>query len=354
MDTLLSTHRRRLLKSALSIGALGAGSLALLACNARRATAFMGETMGTTWQVKIADAGIDEALRNALRAQVQAAFDDVDARMSLFRAESELVAFNRHRGPAPFALSPELFDVFSAARETSALSEGAFDITVAPLVEHWGFGTNKHRSPAVPAPWRGRYGAIDYRALRLDARTRGAIKANTDVQADLGGIAKGYGVDRAARVLDALGFAHTMVEAGGELRTRGRNAAGEPWQIGIEQPDATPQRARWVVPLDGMSMATSGDYRIYFEAGGVRYSHEIDPRSAAPIAHRLCSVTVIAADCLRADALATALIVMGPQRGFALAQALGIAALFIERESAGRYVDRSTTAFAALGPRRIG
>jgi thiamine biosynthesis lipoprotein ApbE len=124
-------------------------------------------------------------------------------------------------------------------------------------------------------------------------------------------------------------------------------------QIGIEEPDAMPRRARHVVPLSGRSMATSGDYRIFFEQDGRRYSHEIDPTTAAPIAHRLCSVTVVDDNCTRADALATALIVLGQERGFALAERSGVAAQFIERVGPGRYTDRMTSAFAALGARPL-
>ena len=145
-----------------------------------------------------------------------------------------------------------------------------------------------------------------------------------------------------------------MVEAGGEVRTRGRNAEGRPWQIAIERPDAMPQRAHFIVPLSGLSMATSGDYRIYFERGGRRYSHEIDPGTGQPIRHGLASVSVVAPECGYADAMATALIVLGPEKGYALAAARNIAAHFIVREPDGALRDRQTPAFAALGgtPRR--
>jgi thiamine biosynthesis lipoprotein len=130
------------------------------------------------------------------------------------------------------------------------------------------------------------------------------------------------------------------------------NAAGQPWQIGIEEPDAMPQRSRYIVPMATGAMSTSGDYRIYYERDGRRYCHEIDPRTAAPVAHPLCSVSVVADNCTRADALSTALIVLGPDRGFAYAEANGIAAQFIERIGPGRFADRMTSAFAALGARR--
>jgi thiamine biosynthesis lipoprotein len=172
------------------------------------------------------------------------------------------------------------------------------------------------------------------------------------VAADLSAIAKGYGVDHAARALDALGVANYMVEAGGEVRTRGRNAEGAPWQIAIEAPDAMPQKPWFVVPMSDRSLATSGDYRIFFEQDGRRYCHEIDPGTGRPIDHGVASVSVVAADCARADALATALMVMGETRGAAFASERGVAAYFIVRDGLHLRA-RATPAFAALGGRRI-
>jgi thiamine biosynthesis lipoprotein len=305
--------------------------------------------MGSTFNVKL-DPGGQPAER--LQEAVRSALQSVDARMSLYRPESELNGFNRAGAGAPVSLSAELFAVLAAARDVSRWSDGAFDVTVAPAVETWGFGVNKQRRVPAAEQVAMQRGKVDWRALELDPVHRTAGKGRQGLQVDLGGIAKGYGVDAVATALDGLGIAHYMIEVGGEVRTKGINAASEPWQIGIEEPDAMPQRARHIVPLSGRAMATSGDYRIYFEEAGRRYSHEIDPITAAPIAHRLCSVTVVADDCMRADALATALIVLGPERGFELAERSGVAAQFIERDAPGRYSDRMTSAFAGLGSRR--
>ena len=347
MDALISPRRRTLL-----LGALG--SAALAACERPASTTsagrlhLTGETMGSTFNVKLDPAG-QPAER--LREAVYTALQSVDARMSLHRPESELNGFNRAGAGVPIPMSAELFAVLAAARDISRWSNGAFDVTVAPAVETWGFGVNKQRRVPPAEQVALQRAKVDWRALDLDLVHRTASKGRQGLQVDLGGIAKGYGVDAAAHALDGLGIAHYMIEVGGEVRTKGVNAAGEPWQIGIEEPDATPQRARHIVPLSGRAMATSGDYRIYFEEGGRRYSHEIDPTTAAPIAHRLCSVTVVADDCMQADGLATALIVMGPERGFELAERSGVAAHFIERAAPGRYSDRMTSAFAALGAR---
>lgn len=347
MDMLLSPCRRRLL------GALGGiGTLALAGCGGRAGAPrqFGGETMGTSYVVKLAGAALSAARLEALQADVHAALDAVNRGMSLYRPASELMRLNRHAATAPLPLSSDLYEVLDAGQRVAELSQGAFDVTVAPLVDAWGFGPQKRREVPAAGEVQARRAAVGYRGLRLDAQHRTATKVHAELQADLGGIAKGYGVDRAARAIEALGIEDYMIEVGGEVRTRGRNVAGQPWQIGIEEPDAMPQRARRVVPLAGRAMATSGDYRIYFEQAGRRYSHEIDPRSATPIAHGLASVTVVADDCMTADALATALIVLGPQAGWALAQRQNLAAYFIDRDADGRLQDRATEAFAALTP----
>jgi thiamine biosynthesis lipoprotein len=350
MDMLLSPCRRRLLGVIGGMGGLGALALAGCGERARAAAAprFAGETMGTTYVVKLASAALSPARLEALQADVQAALDGVNRGMSLHRPESELMRLNRHPAGVPLPLSRDLFQVLAAGQRVSAISQGAFDVSVAPLVNAWGFGAEKRRQVPTAAEIQERRGAIDWRGLRLDPERRTAVKAHDGLQADLGGIAKGYGVDLAASAIEAAGLEHYMIEVGGEVRTRGHNAQGQAWRIGIEEPDAMPQRARAVVPLSGRAMATSGDYRIYFEQAGRRYSHEIDPRTAAPIAHGLASVTVVADDCMTADALATALIVMGPESGWALAQRQALAAYFIVRGADGRLHERATEAFSSL------
>jgi len=346
MDAILSTQRRRLLA-----GLGGSAALALAGCSRHspeREVRFAGETMGTTYSVKVARwpaAGRVAELQQA----VQAALDGVDRRMSLHRPDSELARLNRAGGEV--TLSEDLWRVVAAGQQVASATDGAFDMTVAPLVVRWGFGPAPRSSLPQGDEIRVIRERVGHQALQLDGARRLAAKRRADLQLDLGGIAKGYGVDLAAAALDAAGAGHYMVEAGGEVRTRGVNADGEPWRIGIEQPDAVPQRARLVVPLSGWAMATSGDYRNYFEADGRRYSHEIDPRTGAPVDHRLCSVTVVAEDCMRADALATALLVLGPERGVRLAESLGLAAYFVERLAPGQYRDRQTGAFAVLGGR---
>ncbi|HJV62129.1 MAG TPA: FAD:protein FMN transferase [Albitalea sp.] len=338
---------------------LGACAALLVGCDAQRAPrtsaselqAFSGQAMGTTYHVRFAAARPDAGLLEAARRAAAAALEGVEQRMSAFRRDSELSRLNRQAGEEPFAVSADTLEVFSTARMVSDASGGAFDVTAGGLVNAWGFGPDKlHR--VVPAPevamLRERMG---YRGLHIDAGERRITKTHPGLMSDLSGIAKGHGVDRAAQALEALGIGDYVIEAGGEVRARGNRHDGRPWQVGVEQPNAWPQEARWVVPLRDLSMATSGDYRIFFERNGRRYCHEMDPSTGRPIAHRLTSVTVVAPLCAVADAFATALIVLGPDRGPALAERLGLAAYFITREADGALRDRQTSAFSALGGR---
>ena len=271
--------------------------------------------------MKIAGAALAPAEAAAARTAVATALDGVVARMSAYREDSEVTRVNRHRSGTPVPVAADTFAVLALAREVSDASGGAFDVTVAPAVNAWGFGPGGARRVVPERELAGLRPQLGWQRLALDAATTSVRKSAPDVAVDLSGIAKGYAVDVAARALEALGLADYMVEAGGEIRTRGHNAGGDPWQIAIERPDAVPQRAQRIVPLSGLAMATSGDYRIYFERDGVRYCHEIDPATGRPVRHALASVSVVAPTCGAADAWATALMVLGPERGLALAQA---------------------------------
>jgi thiamine biosynthesis lipoprotein len=350
MDTLLSPRRRTLIQ-ALGASAILAGCGEATGIARRPLAALQGPAMGTVWNAKLAGP-LAEGLAARATAAVAAALEGVVARMSTYLDSSELSRFNALAAGKPLAVSRETLDVFALAREVSEATGGAFDATVAPAVDAWGFGPSKNHRVPPSAELAALAPRIDWRAIGIDRAAGTLAKARDGVRADLSGIAKGYGVDLAARALEALGATDYMVEAGGEVRTRGRNADGLPWRIGIERPDAVPQQAFLVVPLDGLSMATSGDYRIYFEQDGRRYSHEIDPATREPVRGSLASVSVVAKDCAWADAMATALFVMGPARGLAFATEGGIAACFIERADGNRLVDRQTPAFAKLGAER--
>jgi FAD:protein FMN transferase len=351
MDSLVSPRRRALM------GALGAASL-LGACGGpsssrgRPPAEFGGSTMGSLYTVKIAGPGVSRALEAAARGAVASAFRSVDEAMSSHRPQSELSRFNDLRSTSPVQLSPDMVAVFALARDVSASTAGAFDVTVAPVVDAWGFGRGRRERVVGDAEVRVLERRVGWQQLALDEQAGTLSKARPQVRADLSGIAKGYGVDKAALALDALGVEHYLVDAGGEVRTRGSNAGGRPWQVAIEQPMAGPRRPRYVVPLSGLAIATSGDYRICFERNGRRYSHEIDPATGKPIDGRLASVSVVAASGALADAMGK-LIVLGPQRGFERAVALGLAAHFIVREADGTLRDLMTPAFVQLGGHEV-
>lgn len=346
-----------------ALAAAGFGSLALLgACSERGrffalpgagGDVFHGLTMGSTYTVKIATRGLADATLAAAASAVAAALADVVGRMSHYDTASEVSRLNRQPVGDPFAVSAPTLQVFIAAQAVRAASAGAFDVAVGRAVDEWGFGPSERPRRVLPAQaLQALQRQHQDGALVLDTRA-GTLTRQSPVLANLSGIAKGYGVDRAAQALDALGITDYMVEVGGEIRTRGHNAEGRAWQLAIERPDAMPQRALLVVPLAGKSLATSGDYRNFFVHAGRRYSHEIDPGSAAPVGHALASVSVVADDCTIADAWSTALFVQGPERGLATAARLGLAAYFVVRGPDGAFIERQTPAFAALGARTV-
>ncbi len=352
MDALLSPRRRSLLQ------ALGATTL-LAACGDRRtmglapAYEFRGPTMGSVYTLKLAGAKLDTASAELARDAVHEALAAVERAMSTYQSDSELSLFNRHPGGQPFAFSADTFAVFELAQRVGAETGGAFDITVAPVVDAWGFGPSRNRRVVGADEVERLSRTVGSRMLALDSGTASVAKAQGGTRADLSGIAKGFGVDKAAQALEARGVERYMIEAGGEVRTRGTNAEGRPWQIAIEEPDAMPQRPHFVVPLQDLAMATSGDYRIYFEQDGRRYCHEIDPATGRPIENGVASVTVVAAECGYADAMATALMVMGADRGVALAEERKLAAYFLVRVPGNALQARATSAFRELGGYRI-
>lgn len=310
--------------------------------------ALSGPTMGTTWSVKLVTTGAaDEAEATRARAAITGALDAVNASMSTYAPDSELSRFNAAQTTDPVPASAMLLEVLTEAAATTAVSGGAFDVTVGPLVGAWGFGADRAGTPPDAATLEALRQRVGPDKLVLDATAQTVRKTRPDVYVDLSAIAKGYGVDRVALALDALGLTDYMVEVGGEVRARGHNRSGLPWQLGVEAPVVGERRVHSVVPLSGKSMATSGDYRSFVERDGQRLSHTIDPRLGRPIAHATASVTVVADTCMTADALATALNVLGPDEGMALATARGWAVMMLLHDGDG-FIERRTPAYDAL------
>lgn len=305
-----------------------------------------GGVFGTSYHISVV-APEDEARLRHLADGIEQELEKVDAAMSTWREDSELSRFNRRQDQSDWVtISHPLYEVLARAVEISRFTGGAFDVTIGPVVNLWGFGPEP-RPERVPdeqelAALLARTG---YEKLELRAQPP-ALRADPPQYIDLSAIAKGYGVDVVARYLEAEGIRAYLVEIGGEVRVAGRKPDGDAWRLAIEQPLTEGRQVNTVVALTGHAMATSGDYRNYYEADGHRYSHTIDPETGHPITHNLASVTVIADDCMSADALATGFNVMGFEKARALATRENIPAYFIVRTEQG-FETHQTPAFAS-------
>lgn len=302
--------------------------------------------MGTTWSVTLT-ALPEDASRQSLQDGVETVLTRINGQMSTYLPASDLSRLNQAPGGEWVAVPPDLIAVMQEAGRINRLSGGAFDVTVGPLVNLWGFGPQV-KEPQVPIAeaLQAARKTVGFEHLRLRREPPAVWKEHDQVYVDLSAIAKGYAVDDVADYLIAQGVSDYLIEIGGEVRAKGLNPEGQPWRIGIEKPNPGQREVQTILALDDMALASSGDYRNYFELEGRRYSHTIDPRTARPVEHGLASVSVLHTSCMTADALATALLVLGPERGFTLAESNDIAALFILPAQDG-YTERATTALSA-------
>lgn len=285
--------------------------------------------MGTHWSVRC-DAAPDQDARR-LHAALQAAVERVDAQMSPWRRDSDLVRLNRAPVDAWVDLPTETMHVLARALEISRLSAGAFDPAVGMLVDAWGFGAVRDTpdAHAIRAA-RAHPHCPAHHGLELDPGASRACK-RARVQIDLCGIAKGYAVDRMVAVLRQHDVRHALAALDGDLRSVGKRANGEPWAVAVESPQPGRRSAHSVIELQDLAVATSGDYRRFAQLGDARVAHTMDGRRAAPVNNGVASVTVLAGSCMDADAWATALLVAGPGEGLALAHRLGLEALWLLR-----------------------
>jgi thiamine biosynthesis lipoprotein len=306
--------------------------------------------MGTTYSVTVATR--PESVRGeAIQAVIDGVLDEVNRSLSTYDPRSEISRFNANATTEPVVVSPMLRAIAVIAGEVSVATGGAFDITVGPLVQAWGFGAESLAAQGTPTPGdieRTR-AEVGFVRLELGPDGRSLRKSVPGLQLDVDGIAPGYAVDRMAERLDALGVQDYLVELGGEVRAHGRSPRGRPWRVAVEAPLSGERRPYALVELDGLAVSTSGDYRDFREVSGRRFSHTIDPRSGAPVSNGVASVSVVHPSAAWADAYSTALMVLGPDAGMALAGRLGLAALFIERNARGPgFEERSTPAFDRL------
>jgi len=333
------------------------GSIALLlfclnACQADKPVSevvWTGYTMGTSYQIKIAQVEIEKALYQRMAKSIDSVLVEINRQMSTYQPQSEISVFNRTESTAPFPVSDGFMTVTREALHLYESSGGAFDATVAPLVNLWGFGPTGEAT-VIPEEKQiaalqkyvgsGKLEIVDSLHIR---------KTIPELQLDLSAIAKGYGVDMAAQWIGQKGFTNYMVEIGGEVMARGLNATKEPWKIGIDRPkyaNLPGQDLQGILALKDVAVATSGDYRNYFEFQGQKYSHTIDPRTGKPVTHNLASVTIIAENCTKADGIATAVMVMGYEKGFDwLQQMPGVEGLLILRTDGEIFEEHQTPGY---------
>ncbi len=312
-----------------------------------------GNTMGTTYTVKYLDkSGLPPP--QEIQRQMDGLLEEVNRQMSTYRPDSEISRFNQMRNTGrPMPISADFAAVTAEAVRLNRLTDGALDVTVGPLVNLWGFGPDR-RITAEPDQEKIEQAAkmvgIDKIVLAQNGRTASLAKTHPDVYLDLSSIAKGFGVDKLALHLESLGINDYLVEIGGELRGLGRNAQGQPWRVGIEQPAMLQGGGtQTVVPLNHCALATSGDYRnFHTDQQGRRLSHIIDPKSKTPISHRLASVSVLADNAMTADGLSTALFVLGEEQALRLAERHGLAVFLIIRNDDGGYRSEMSTAFKMI------
>lgn len=302
--------------------------------------------MGTSYRVVVVPGEISTA---GLDAEIAALLAALDGAMSTYKPDSELNRLNRHLVGQPFMVSPDLLAVLLLSAQAFRLTQGAFDPTVGPLVDLWGFGpvdtADQVPDAAAIAALRDQIG---FQHLAIDARAASVVK-QAALRLDLSGVVPGYAADRVAELLAARGLRNYLIDLGGELRLSGTNPRGRPWRVGVERPRLARGEVGRTLAATDCGVATSGDYRNYFERDGVHYSHIIDPRRGRPVANGVASVTVIAATAGLADALSTGLLVLGKDASLKLAADKNLAVYLLVRE-AGRFGEYHSPAFEKYLP----
>jgi len=337
-DWLTSSMRRFFLQFVISVLLLAA----VIGCEQQNKVATIklsGATMGTTWSVSLlpAAAGTDPI---ALQALLQQRLDQINGLMSTYDPESEISRFNRQSDSDWFPISAETAQVIALSLQISQLTSGAFDISVGSLVDLWGFGAAARREQLpTDEQVNALLAQVGYKNLHLRLEPPAIRKQLPQLKIDLSAIAKGYAVDALKEILLQQGVSNFLLEIGGEMQLAGRRSDGKPWRIAIEKPLEGSREVEMVVPLTETAVATSGNYRNFYLENGQRYAHTIDPLSGRPARHRLASVTVLDPNCARADALATALMVMGEEQGriFCEKNRLAVYLLIHEKEATVEY-----------------
>ncbi|EKO3431338.1 FAD:protein FMN transferase [Vibrio fluvialis] len=277
-----------------------------------------GPTMGTSYNIKyLQQDGLPSS--DDLHKEIDRLLEEVNDQMSTYRKDSELSRFNQYQGIDPFEVSNQTATVVKEAIRLNGLTEGALDVTVGPLVNLWGFGPEA-RPEVVPTDAELAERKANTGIHHLSVEGNKLSKDLPHLYVDLSTIAKGWGVDVVANYIESQGIHNYMVEVGGEIRLKGLNRDGVPWRIAVEKPTVDERSIQEIIEPGDMAIATSGDYRNYFERDGVRYSHIINPQTGRPIHNRVVSVTVLDKSCMTADGLATGLMVLGDEKGIEIAE----------------------------------
>ncbi|MEO1173589.1 MAG: FAD:protein FMN transferase, partial [Myxococcota bacterium] len=306
-------------------------------------TTIEGPTMGTRYRIVVAGPVDDEG---ALRRRVEGTLKLVVDLMSTYKEDSELSGFNRLASDEPFRISAETHEVMEISRAVGSASDGAFDVTVGPLVNLWGFGPDgKPENLPSDEEIAAVRAYVGPDAVELGRDT--LRKKNPATQVDLSAVAKGFAVDLIAESLAAEGYLAFLVEVGGEVSVKGEKSPGRPFRVGIEEPNPNTQRVHTVLGLRDGALATSGNYRNYFEQDGIRYAHTIDPKTGRPVAHRLLSASVYHSSCAWADAWATALMASGDS-AWDLAQKNQLEVLLLYAGKNGTVEEKITDTVASL------
>ena len=311
------------------------GLLTLQACSESGQLAVLsGKTMGTTYTIKI-HSKTSLADPGKFSTEIESKLTRINQIMSTYIDDSELSVLNQYQGNECLAVSDDLFEVLSESIRVNIISEGAFDVTVGPLVNLWGFGPDGQQQLPSDQEIKMALETSGIDRIHLDKQQQ-CVSKQAGVYIDLSAIAKGYAVDVIADYLDSQSIDNYMIEIGGEVYASGTNSKGATWKIGIEQPNPeippSMQNVHRVIELDHKGMATSGNYRNFFEIDGKRYSHTVDPRTGRPVQHNIVSVTVLHKTTMTADALATAMMVTDLEKGLEIANNQDIAVLFIVAE----------------------
>jgi thiamine biosynthesis lipoprotein len=306
-----------------------------------------GQTMGTSFTIK-ASAVPKNVDPQDLKQQIESLLHEINSSMSTYIETSEISIFNQSTSTEWLDASPHLFKVLKTAHSISKLTQGAFDISIGPLVNLWGFGPEKMTfSAPEETKIKQRLNQIGYQNLLLTESPNKIKKVIPALYLDLSALAKGYAVDQVGLLMEQQGLTSYLVEIGGEIKVKGKNIQGQLWRIAIEKPISNNRAIHKIVPISDIAMATSGDYRNYFEEQGVRFSHTIDPRTGYPVAYKLASVTILSKSTMEADAIATAMMVLGPDEGYQIAEQKQIAAFFIIKTDTG-FEEKSTSEFKKL------